>query len=387
MSETETAEKVQTEAPQEAPKGNVTVWNAFEEEMDERAKSFAAMLPSNVPIERFKNAVIAAMKQNPDLLHAEPRSLFSAITRAAQDGLIPDGREGVITIYNIEIKPRGKPSYWEKVATWNPMAHGLRRRLRDLDKVIANAEVVHERDHFVWHQGDDPKIEHEPAKLGTSRGQMIGAYAIFKREDGTILHREVMDRDQIEKTREQSKAKESLMWTKFSSEGYRKSVLRRGIKTVPVTDQMAEIIKRDDEANFEFRDAPEILVPPPAPAVAIAAPPAPPTTAQATPAPAKPGRKKGEPRGPKKVDAAPAPQPEPEKAPETTPVASGAALPGDWPDYLEKMEIEIKGAKSANETQQINDTFSDAVQGAVERGEISGLEAEAINEAWEKLTP
>lgn len=249
-------------------KNALTVFRDFEAELDQRAAAFTSMLPSNLSLDRFKNTVIAAAKQNPDLFKATARSLFGSITRAAQDGLVPDGREGVITIYNTEIKAHGgQPARWEKVAQWNPMAHGLRKRLRELDHLIVDVQVVHDKDHFIWHQGDEPRIEHVPAKLGTPRGDMIGAYAIFKREDGTILHREVMDKIQIEMTRNQSKAKDSLMWTKFASEGYRKSVLRRGVKTVPVTDTMQEIIKRDDDANFDFEQRAEAvtLVPPPAP--------------------------------------------------------------------------------------------------------------------------
>ena len=258
-----------------ARKGNQAVvqYQAFETELEERSQSIASMLPSTVSIARFKNTVIAAVRQDPSILEATMRTVMAAVVRAAQDGLVPDGREGHIAVYNVNVanKKRNEPDRWERHAQWNPMAHGLRKRLRELDSLIANAEVVHENDTFVWRQGDEPRIEHEPAKLGTARGPMIGAYCIYKREDGTILHREVMDKTQIEMTRNQSKAKDSLMWTKFQSEGYRKSVLRRGIKTVPVGDTMREIIQRDDAENFDFTKAAEPAIalvppsPPPAP--------------------------------------------------------------------------------------------------------------------------
>jgi len=254
-------------APGARKDGALTIYKQFEAELEERAASLASMLPSTISPARFKNTVIAAVRQDPAILQASMRTVMASVVRAAQDGLVPDGREGHIAVYNVNVAKKGQPDRWEKQAQWNPMAAGLRKRLRELDGIIANAEVVHEADRFIWHQGDDPKIEHEPARLGTDRGKMIGAYCIYKREDGTILHREVMDCTQIEQTREQSKAKNSLMWTKFQSEGYRKSVLRRGVKTVPVSDQMREIIQRDDEANFDFSDRPETiaLTPPPAP--------------------------------------------------------------------------------------------------------------------------
>lgn len=288
--------------------GGVSIYDQFANELDQRADSIASMLPSTVTFARFKNTVVAAIRQDPAILQATIRSIMGAVIRAAQDGLVPDGREGHIAVYSTNVAKRGERDRWEKRAQWNPMAAGLRKRLRELDRIIANAEVVHEKDKFIWRQGDDPHIEHEPARLGIDRGKMIGAYCIYKREDGTILHREVMDCIQIEKTREQSKAKDSLMWTKFVSEGYRKSVLRRGIKTVPVTDQMREIIQRDDEASFDFAHHGEptaVLTPPPAPPpapkaieqkAAVTLPNAPPKAPEPMPAGTKPRRKAGEPR-------------------------------------------------------------------------------------------
>lgn len=233
----------------------LTAWQDFEGELRNREREIASMLPTHISRERFLNSAIAAVKQNPDLLRATPRSLFAAVTKSAQDGILPDGREGVITIYNV--KDEGM------VAQWNPMTYGLRKRARELDEIIIDAQVVCEGDKFLWHQGDEPKIEHIPAQLGQPRGKKIGAYAIFKRESGVILHREVMDYTMIETVRAQSKAANSLMWTKFSEEGYRKTVIRRGIKSVPVSENLEQIVRRDDDL-FDFDAKPEngVLTPP-----------------------------------------------------------------------------------------------------------------------------
>lgn len=227
-------------------------WEEFEGELKARENEIASILPPNVDKNRFIASAIAAVKQTPEILMATKRSIFSALTKSAQDGLIPDGREGVITVYNTNVAKRGEPDRWEKHAQWNPMVGGLRKRARELDRILIDAQVVYELDSFTWVQGDQPKIEHIPSSLGTDRGELIGAYAIFKREDGTVLHREVMSGPEIQTVRQQSKAQDSLMWTKFRSEGYRKSVVRRGIKSVPVSSELTEIIKRDDEEHFDF---------------------------------------------------------------------------------------------------------------------------------------
>jgi len=222
-------------------------WEDFEHELISREQSIAALLPTHVSKQRFMSSAIAAVKQNPDLLTATPRSLFAAVTKSAQDGLLPDGREGVITIY----REKQKDNSYQIVAQWNPMTFGLRKRGRELDGVIVNAQVVYENDHFMRHEGDDPKIEHNPAQLGTTRGKMIGAYAIWRNDSG-ILHREVMDADQIATVRAQSKAPESLMWKKFTEEAWRKTVVRRGFKSVPCSEKLEAIVKRDDDLfNFD----------------------------------------------------------------------------------------------------------------------------------------
>lgn len=267
MSETNVQQPTQSTVAQPAPQGNVpahyegvpgptkgkklAAWEDFEGELRQREREIASMLPSHITRERFLNSAISAVKQNPDLLKATPRSLFAAVTKSAQDGILPDGREGVITLYG-------------DTAQWNPMAYGLRKRARELDGIIIDAQVVCEGDKFIWHQGDDPRIEHIPATLGKPRGMKIGAYAIFKREDGNILHREVMDMTQIEAVRGQSKAANSLMWTKFSEEGYRKTVIRRGIKTVPVSEKLEQIVRGDDD-QFDFTQEPSAVITPPRP--------------------------------------------------------------------------------------------------------------------------
>lgn len=356
-------------------------WQDFEGELSSRDQEIASMLPSNMDPARFKNWAIAAVKQNPELLLCTPRSLFQSITRSAQDGILPDGREGVIGVYNTKVKRNGQ-EVWEKQAQWNPMTFGLRKRARELDRLLIDAQVVYDGDHFVWHQGDEPRIEHEPARLGTPRGKMIGAYAIFKREDGDILAREVMDALQIETVREQSKQPDGLMWKKFTTEAWRKTVIRRGIKATPVSDVMAQIIQRDDEANFDFADraTEAALVPPPAPSTAPQVehkpgevlPDAEPTAEKA---PVK--RKTRKPRSPKE---------------QGTPVGDGNAaqpapnLPGEFTPYLERQRDELAKAKDAHEAQCIHSTVEDSVQGAVERGEISKEDQEMVLAAWSTMT-
>lgn len=227
----------------------IAPYKQFEVEIDQRRAELESILPPHVSAEKFQQIALIAVKNNPELLEADRRSLHAAVTQAAEDGIHPDGREGTIQIFNTKVKIDGK-EVWIKKAQYSPMLYGIRKRAREVCDMTIDAQVVYQNDHFVWHQGDDPRIEHTPAPLGKDRGKAVGAYAIFK-QDGAVLHREVMDHAQIEAVRGQSRNSNGLLWTKFWTEGARKSVIRRGIKTVPSVQALSRIIERDDQ-DFDF---------------------------------------------------------------------------------------------------------------------------------------
>ena len=327
-------------------------WQGFQQELETRSDDLANMLPSNVPFDRFRSSAISAIKQNPDLLTCTPRSLFGAITKSAQDGLLPDGREGIITKY----REKQKDKSYLTVAQWNPMVYGLRKRARELDDIIIDAQVVHDGDEFYWCQGDEPRIEHKPAPLGDDRGRMVGAYAIF-RKDGEILHREVMSKPQIETVKGQSKAKDGLLWTKFESEAWRKTVARRGIKTVPCSEKLEAIARRDDE-NFDFLDQPADLAPP-APPIDII------------------------PAGPVSSDPALPPTP-----PDEEPASEPEPKPEEWPDIPDDLrrvkdkveDAEIVEVEPIADPDAYIDNLSAQLLAAVEVGDESDLR-DVIEEA------
>lgn len=244
-------------------------WSTFEADIKARTDEIASQLPSNVPRDRFVNAAIAAVKATPELLTATPRSLMSAVIKAAQDGLLPDGREGIITVYSQKVRD-SNPVRYENVAQWNPMFYGIRKRARELDEIIIDAQVVVEGDEFEFELGDTPRIRHVPKAraeaVDASKG--VAVYAIFRKGDA-ILHREVMWKPEVFATMNQSRAKGSLMWTTFWSEGWKKACGRRASKSVPVSPALERVITRDDE-HFDFK--PVAVARPSMPAIPDSAP-------------------------------------------------------------------------------------------------------------------
>jgi recombination protein RecT len=210
---------------------------------DDQQKRLAEYIPDKLDRAKFTAVVIRAVQEDPSLLSVDNKmSLFLACQRAAQDGLIPDKREGALIVYSVK-----QGGAWRTSVQWQPMISGLRKRLT-LCGFDIRAEVVRENDFFDFELGDVPQISHKPPKLGQDRGEVVGAYAVATRfEDGKIF-REVMDRAQLELVKGISKAGENGPWGKWFVEMCRKTVAKRLINWLPLEDdRLKEIIDRDNE--------------------------------------------------------------------------------------------------------------------------------------------
>jgi recombination protein RecT len=213
---------------------------------DEYRDKFRTMLPNDVPVEKFQAVIVRAVQEDPALLTKADRvSLLLACQRAAQDGLIPDKREGALVMYGDKVQ-------------WQPMIGGLRKLLAKHGFDL-RAEVVYENDHFLYEQGDEPSLTHRPPPLGQDRGDIIGAYAIATRASDGAKWREVMSVEQIEQVRAVSRAGKTGPWAQWKTEMYRKTVGRRLLKQLPLgdlpDDRLHEALARDND-NFDLAAAP-----------------------------------------------------------------------------------------------------------------------------------
>ena len=205
----------------------------------------AAALPSHISVERFERVALTAVQNNPALLHLSRQSLFMACLRAAQDGLLPDGRQGAIVGFKDQ-------------AQWMPMVGGLMVLARNSGQIASLiAQVVHERDRFVWRPADTSEpIVHEVPALADDRGKPIGAYAIARLVSGEVVA-EVMTRAEIEKVRAVSRSKDGPAWSQWWGEMARKSALRRLIKRLPLSTDRPGLAPA---VRVEQADATERLV-------------------------------------------------------------------------------------------------------------------------------
>src|SRR4051794_157466 len=95
------------DAPQTAPAGNLPAQQnngqkrtplivEFRDYVQARMATLEDALPPTITPKRFVSVLMTALQNKPKLLECTFPSLWNACVRAAQDGLLPDGREGAI---------------------------------------------------------------------------------------------------------------------------------------------------------------------------------------------------------------------------------------------------------------------------------------------------
>jgi len=214
------------------------------EQFETREDSFKSALPAHIPVERFLRVVMTATQRNPDLVAADRQSLFNSALLAAQDGLLPDGREGALVIYNTKVKQDGK-DVWVKAVQWMPMIAGILKKCRNSGELSSiEAHTVHANDKFSYRIGIDEQPVHEPDWFA-DRGAVVGVYAVARLKDGSRVS-EIMSRAEVESVRAISRAKDSGPWVQWWGEMARKTVLRRLSKRLPISSDLDDLIRRDD---------------------------------------------------------------------------------------------------------------------------------------------
>jgi phage RecT family recombinase len=218
--------------------------------LDAYAPNFAALLPPNVTVDHFKRMVITAVNTNPELAAGDRRTLFNACSKAAHDGLMPDGSDAALVLFRgTKIKNRYGQEERIDAVQYMPMVNGIKKRLWNSGFVSSiSAAPIYKNDHFRFERiGTKQILEHKPAPLDVEPGDIIGAYAIIELNTGGEPLIDVMRKSEIEKSRAQSRAPNSLMWTNFYGQAACKTVLRRCSKGAPQAALLQQILDRDEE--------------------------------------------------------------------------------------------------------------------------------------------
>jgi len=226
------------------------------DEIQKMGPQFKALLPPAISLDRYTQTVLTALMMNPQLGQCDRRSFLQAALKCASDGLLPDRKEAAFVPFSENLAKNGEPAMWINRVVYIQMYQGTLKLIRNSGQLETIASrIVFENDKFQYLLGDDERIVHEPLLKGL-RGQPIGVYCIAKLKDGAI-YREYMNRDEIEAVKNFSKAKHGPWHGVFETEMWKKTVLRRLAKRLPMSTDLIGS-DHEDETDVTPTESPAV---------------------------------------------------------------------------------------------------------------------------------
>ncbi len=200
-------------------------------------RQIQAALPRNVDMQRFARIVLTALNSSDALQRCSQQSVLKACLQAAQDGLLPDGREGAIVPFKGE-------------AVWQPMVWGLVKLVRQSGELLdMGSEIIRSADKFErWVDESGPHFRHEPNLAG--EGDPLAVYAYARTKDGGF-YIEVIGWKEILKFKALSAAGSKGPWGDWTDQMAKVRAVKRLCRRLPmssdVADRIDEINRRDIE--------------------------------------------------------------------------------------------------------------------------------------------
>lgn len=227
----------------------------------DRMAELGKALPGHITPEKFVRTAQTAIALTRNIEKAKPQALLVAVSKAAADGLILDGREAALVIdYQGDVQYR-------------PMMRGLLKLAYNSGMVKSiSVQIVRDGDDFEYLLGDEERITHK-IDFKKKRGEPYAVYAVATLADGAIM-REVMTVEQVNAIRDRSDAYrafragkiKSTPWSTDWEEMARKTVFRRLSKYLPSStdrDTLHQAVERIDEDYTIDVDANDAPPPPP----------------------------------------------------------------------------------------------------------------------------
>jgi recombination protein RecT len=219
----------------------------FKQELAMRESHLRSLLPQSMTVDKFQGIVVAAVADNMDLLECDRGSLLKACLSAAELGLSLNksmGEADILKVWDSRMK--------KNAAQFRPRYKGLMKLAMQSGEVLKiESRLVHENDLFEVVEGLDSSIVH---KHGLSnRGAMVGAYCVWKLKNGETQF-EVMSKEQILAIRDRSSAKTKDgnvvgPWKTDEAEMWRKTVVRRASKYMPLSTEAQRAVAVDNQAE------------------------------------------------------------------------------------------------------------------------------------------
>lgn len=194
----------------------------FSVALTEKLDSVSEALPNGFNKARFTQNAIALLNDNPGIAKYGQNQIIGGLMKGAYLGLDFYSKECYLIPYgqslNYQTDYRGEKKLAKKYSI---------RPIKDI-----YAEIVREGDEFSIGVKDNERVVNFVPKPFND-GKIVGAFAVVEYQDGGI-GTDTMSISELENTRKHSKAANSMAWKDFTSEMYKKTVLRRLCKHIEI---------------------------------------------------------------------------------------------------------------------------------------------------------
>ena len=201
-------------------------------------EQFRNALPAHFTPARFQRLALTAFRQSPQLRNCDPACVMAAMMTAAQ--------------YGLEIGIQGKAYLvaYGKECTLIVGYRGLIELvLRSGAVRTIAAHVVYRSDDFSIAYHEAVPFVHIPNLERPDNDTVLGAYMHAVTSDGQHVI-EWMTTAEINAIRNRSRAGKSGPWVSDWSEMARKTVVRRGVKYLAMSTEVADVLAAEDAQEF-----------------------------------------------------------------------------------------------------------------------------------------
>jgi len=224
--------------------------------LERKSPTLQRIAPKGTDIERIVSLACFEAYKNERLLDCSPESIYTSLAKACELNLVAGGvlhRAHLVPLYN-------KTRRCMEAELWIDYTGLMELVRRSGDVANFVARVVHkneEFEHFFDLEGGEI-LRHRP-KYDGEPGEPVLAYAVCFFKDGQ-KQVEVMRRDQIERIRQSARSGNSGPWVTHTEEMWRKTVIRRICKYLPLTADAKAALEHDIVTDIAGQDK-DLFVP------------------------------------------------------------------------------------------------------------------------------
>ena len=208
--------------------------------------SLVKIAPKGTDVDRIIRVAMFEAAKNERLAQCTPGSVYIALAKACELNLVAGGVlhcASLVPMWNKRAKSYDAELWIEYTGLMD-----LVKRSGEVAHFVAR--VVHQNDEFEhYFDLDDGEVLKHKVNYDDPGGLKL-AYAVCYYKDGQ-RQVEVMRKDQIDKIRAGSRSPDNGPWAQHTEEMWRKTVIRRICKYLPLTPQTTAVLDHDIKSDFE----------------------------------------------------------------------------------------------------------------------------------------